>query len=108
MRLSMDALATKAGISRSTLHRFEHGHPIQLTPANAARVLTEVQITAEEAEQLVKPCDWRNELLIWMRRSDVEEAVRTQPRNGVVPLDFSLMAWRSAPLCGHAGTAPRR
>ena len=93
LRLSMDALAGRARISRSTLHRFEHGHPITLTPANAARVLAAVEITAREAEQLVEPCEWREELLIWMTRNGhLDDRVQEHQTNVSAALEFSL--WR--------------
>lgn len=104
LHLTMEKLAERARISRSSLHRLEHGHPTTPTPANAARVLAAVEITAHEAEALVVQSDWRDDLLMWMRRNGHPYEVvgaapnanghstQAQRTNGEPALEFSL--WR--------------
>jgi transcriptional regulator with XRE-family HTH domain len=53
LHLSMDELAVRARVSRSTIHRIEHSHDVRPTASKLARVLATVQIDPQEARAVI-------------------------------------------------------
>lgn len=75
LHLSMDDLAQRARVSRSTIHRIEHGHAMQPTPAKLAAVLTVVQVTADEVRAAIEDEAYVGDVIHWMDRTDAIETM---------------------------------
>ena len=63
LNLTMDGLAERAHISRSSVHRIEHGHQQRATPRNLARVLSVVGIAAGEARANLPDDEYLSDVL---------------------------------------------
>lgn len=70
LHISMDDLAQRARVSRSTIHRIEHGHAVRPTPAKLAQVLTVVEVTPDEVRPLIPDEAYLGDVLHWMDRTD--------------------------------------
>ena len=88
LRMSMDELATRARISRSSLHRIEHDHPVRATPAKLSRVLTVVGVTPDEVTGVITDPEYAGDVIHWMSRSDALDQMdqALQPRPHMRPL----------------------
>lgn len=69
MRLSMDDLAARARVSRSTLHRIEHDHAIRPTAPKLAQILVVLEIDPEEIRAVLDDEHYVGDVLHWMERS---------------------------------------
>jgi transcriptional regulator with XRE-family HTH domain len=69
MRLSMDDLANRARVSRSTLHRIEHDHKTRPTAPKLAQILVVLEIEADEILAVLHDADYASDVLHWMERS---------------------------------------
>jgi transcriptional regulator with XRE-family HTH domain len=89
LHLSMDELATQARVSRSSIHRIEHGHATRPMPAKLARVVSIVGITVDELRAVIDNEEYLGDVLHWMERSGAVDAVRRQlqPSGPMRPLD---------------------
>jgi transcriptional regulator with XRE-family HTH domain len=89
LHLSMDELAMRARVSRSSIHRIEHSHATRPTPAKLAQVLTVVDITPDEVRSVLDDDEYIGDVLHWMERSGAIDAVRRQlqPSGPMRPLD---------------------
>jgi transcriptional regulator with XRE-family HTH domain len=83
LRLSMDDLAGRARVSRSTLHRIEHDHEIRPTAPKLAQILTVLEITPDEVRVVLKDEHYLGDVLHWMERSsafvDAAQGLRPRP-----------------------------
>jgi transcriptional regulator with XRE-family HTH domain len=70
LHISMDDLAQRARVSRSTIHRIEHGHKIRPTPAKLAQVLTVVQVTPDEVRSVIDDDEYAGDVTHWMERTN--------------------------------------
>lgn len=78
LHLSMDELAMRARVSRSTIHRIEHAHAVRPMPAKLARILTVVEITPDEVRAIEDDNDdddYLDEILHWMGKADAVESM---------------------------------
>lgn len=93
--LSMDQLAQLARVSRSSIHRLEHGHEIRPTPAKLARVLAVVGIDADGVLAALPDDEYRGDVLHWLERAEqatalageIESAARFTPDLVVIGTD---------------------
>lgn len=69
LRLSMDDLATRSRVSRSTLHRIEHDHEIRPTAPKLAQILTVLEIDPDELKVVLNDERYLGDVLHWMERS---------------------------------------
>jgi transcriptional regulator with XRE-family HTH domain len=74
--LSMDELARRARISRSSLHRLEHGERFRPQASNLARVLVEVGIGDDDVRSALPAGEYRDDVLIWIDRANQLAASR--------------------------------
>jgi transcriptional regulator with XRE-family HTH domain len=83
MHLSMDDLASRARVSRSTLHRIEHDHETRPTAPKLAQILTVLEITPDETRVVLQDEKYLGDVLHWMERSsafvDVAQGLRPRP-----------------------------
>jgi transcriptional regulator with XRE-family HTH domain len=82
LRLSMDDLARRSRVSRSTLHRIEHDHDVRPTAPKLAQILTVLEIKQDEVRSLIRDEDYLGDVLHWMDRSAafVDAAQSLRPR----------------------------
>lgn len=87
-RLSMDDLASRARVSRSTLHRIEHDHEIRPTAPKLAQILTVLEVEPDEVRVVLKDERYLGDVLHWMERSSafVDVAQGLRPRPGLAHL----------------------
>ena len=67
--MSMDDLATRARVSRSTIHRIEHGHKTRSTAPKLAQVLVVLDIKPDELRPLIADERYLGDVLHWMEGS---------------------------------------
>lgn len=87
--LSMDDLATRARVSRSTLHRIEHDYEIRPTAPKLAQILTVLEITPDEVRAVVLNDErYLGDVLHWMERSAafVDATQGLRPRQALARL----------------------
>jgi len=82
--MSMDQLAKQARVSRSSVHRLEHGSDIRPTPSKLGRMLQVVGLEADAVRAALEDSEYRDDVLTWMSRSDdsttlVDELERSRP-----------------------------
>jgi transcriptional regulator with XRE-family HTH domain len=65
----MDDLATRAGVSRSTLHRIEHDHGIRPTAPKLAQILSVLEIEPDDVRTVIDDEKYAGDVLHWMERS---------------------------------------
>jgi transcriptional regulator with XRE-family HTH domain len=70
LQLSMDELAQRARVGRSSVHRLEHGIRVTPTPSKLARILAVVGISDRELGELLPESEWRDEVSMWLARAD--------------------------------------
>jgi transcriptional regulator with XRE-family HTH domain len=68
----MDSLAQRARLSRSSVHRLEHGSDVRTTPSKLAQVLAVLGIDADAVRAVLPDDDYRHDVLVWL-----EQAPRT-------------------------------
>lgn len=87
-RLSMDDLATRSRVSRSTLHRIEHDHDIRPTASKLAQILSVLKVAPEDVQAVIEDEHYLGDVLHWMERSAafVDAAQGLQPRAGFAVL----------------------
>jgi DNA-binding XRE family transcriptional regulator len=68
LKLTMDAVAHQAHVSRSTVHRVEHDHEQRTQPSKLARVLTVVGVTPEQLRPRVDDPEYTRDVARWMGR----------------------------------------
>lgn len=66
--LSMGALAERASVSRSTVHRIVNAENVDITPEppNIAQVLVALGIDEDEVRATIDDDDFRRQVLLWM------------------------------------------
>jgi transcriptional regulator with XRE-family HTH domain len=109
LRLSMDDLALRARVSRSTLHRIEHDHDIRPTAAKLAQILTVLEVEPTEVRDLIADDDYLGDILHWMERSgalvEVTQSLRPQPSLAALAADQpSLIAMKDNHIATISGT----
>lgn len=73
--LSMAELADRARLSRSSVHRVEHGSDIRPTPSKLARVLAVLSIDDEAVREVLPADEYRDDLLRWMAAAPAAESL---------------------------------
>lgn len=89
LRLTMEELATRARVSRSTVHRVEHAHDVRPTPAKLAQVLNVVELGEDEARGvLTDDLEYQAAVLHWMSAPRAHAAMdrALQPSARMQPL----------------------
>lgn len=109
LRLSMDDLANRARVSRSTLHRIEHDHDIRPTAPKLAQILTVLEIAQDEVRTvLAADEDYLGDVLHWMERSaafvDVAQGLRPRPAMAGLVGEPGLMAMKEDFIAQISGT----
>lgn len=75
--LSMKDLADSARVSRSTVHRLEHGSEIRPMPSKLARILAAVGVDEDAIRATLPEDEYRHDLLRWMAAAPDAELTRT-------------------------------
>ena len=91
--ISMETLADRSNVSRSTIHRLEHGLDIRAQPHRLARIINALGISIANIENLLPTGDpqWRRQVIGWIGRLEagsVENYISSAGRT------FDLMAVR--------------
>ena len=94
--ISMNDLADRAEVSRSTIHRLENGTGIRPQPQRLARILIALNITLNQVTDILPDTQdtWSRQLLQWMARLNTD-AVKNFFENQRDPSGFDLLAVRS-------------
>jgi len=92
----MNDLATRANVSRSTIHRLENGTGIKPQPQRLARILVALEINVNQVTDLLPTTTdtWSRQLLTWMARLNTD-AVKNFLDNQGKAGGFDLLAVRS-------------